>query len=102
MSRQWIWIAPELGSCNRTMQRATVDLPQPDSPTMPKISPPPPPQKIYLPPPTPPPLAVGLAQARGLQDDRALTRRPRFGHEAGHRRHQRSRVGRRGAHQDVV
>ena len=30
---------PAVGSIRRTMQRATVDLPEPDSPTMPRISP---------------------------------------------------------------
>ncbi|MNL45671.1 hypothetical protein D3C87_1683330 [compost metagenome] len=29
---------PELGSIKRAMQRARVDLPEPDSPTMPTIS----------------------------------------------------------------
>ncbi len=30
---------PSLGSISRAMQRATVDLPEPDSPTMPSVSP---------------------------------------------------------------
>ncbi len=30
---------PAVGSIRRTMQRATVDFPEPDSPTMPRISP---------------------------------------------------------------
>ena len=34
-----IRIAPPLGSISRAMQRATVDLPEPDSPTMPSVSP---------------------------------------------------------------
>ncbi|MNV78599.1 hypothetical protein D3C71_1720960 [compost metagenome] len=32
-------MAPALGSINLTTQRATVDLPDPDSPTTPAISP---------------------------------------------------------------
>jgi hypothetical protein len=32
-------ISPPLGSIRRTMQRATVDLPEPDSPTMPSVWP---------------------------------------------------------------
>ncbi len=32
-------ISPLLGSIRRTMQRATVDLPEPDSPTMPSVWP---------------------------------------------------------------
>src|SRR5258705_152184 len=32
-------ISPALGSTSRTMQRATVDLPEPDSPTMPSVWP---------------------------------------------------------------
>ncbi len=34
-------MAPEDGSTSRSTVRATVDLPQPDSPTMPSVSPPP-------------------------------------------------------------
>ena len=34
-----IWIAPAVGSTSRATQRATVDLPEPDSPTMPSVSP---------------------------------------------------------------
>ena len=30
---------PSVGSIRRAMQRATVDLPEPDSPTMPSVSP---------------------------------------------------------------
>ena len=32
-------ISPEVGSISRTMQRATVDFPEPDSPTMPSVCP---------------------------------------------------------------
>ena len=32
-------ILPAVGSSSRTMQRASVDLPQPDSPTIPRVSP---------------------------------------------------------------
>ena len=32
-------IAPESGSISRTMQRASVDLPEPHSPTMPSVAP---------------------------------------------------------------
>ncbi|MCY1232033.1 hypothetical protein D9M72_445020 [compost metagenome] len=32
-------MSPEVGSISRAMQRATVDLPEPDSPTMPTVSP---------------------------------------------------------------
>ena len=32
-------ISPELGSISRRMQRPVVDLPQPDSPTRPRVSP---------------------------------------------------------------
>ena len=32
-------ITPLLGSISRTIIRASVDLPQPDSPTMPSVSP---------------------------------------------------------------
>jgi len=32
-------ISPPLGSIRRTMQRATVDFPEPDSPTMPSVWP---------------------------------------------------------------
>ena len=33
-------IRPPVGSSSRMMQRAIVDLPQPDSPTTPKVNPP--------------------------------------------------------------
>ncbi len=32
-------ICPAVGAISRTMQRATVDLPEPDSPTIPSVSP---------------------------------------------------------------
>ena len=39
MSCPSIRIAPEVGSTSRSTLRATVDLPQPDSPTSPSVSP---------------------------------------------------------------
>src|SRR5258708_27814588 len=33
------WISPEVGSIRRSTQRPVVDLPQPDSPTSPRVSP---------------------------------------------------------------
>src|SRR5262245_8610889 len=39
MSRSSKTIFPPVGSSSRMMQRASVDLPQPDSPTMPSVSP---------------------------------------------------------------
>ena len=39
MSRPRNVIVPEVGSSRRMMQRAIVDLPQPDSPTTPSVSP---------------------------------------------------------------
>ena len=39
MSWPWNLISPEVGSSSRTMQRPRVDLPQPDSPTRPRVSP---------------------------------------------------------------
>ena len=43
VSREMSWpmnsTDPSVGSSSRTMQRASVDLPQPDSPTMPSVSP---------------------------------------------------------------
>ena len=39
MSTLSIRIAPLVGSTSRATQRATVDLPEPDSPTMPSVSP---------------------------------------------------------------
>src|SRR3712207_961665 len=39
MSRPWKTIRPSVGSRRRITQRAIVDLPQPDSPTTPSVSP---------------------------------------------------------------
>jgi hypothetical protein len=39
MSRPSNMIRPAVVSSRRTMQRASVDFPQPDSPTMPSVSP---------------------------------------------------------------
>ena len=39
MSTLSIRTAPLVGSTSRATQRATVDLPEPDSPTMPSVSP---------------------------------------------------------------
>src|SRR6185436_17562843 len=39
MSTPWYLIAPAVGSSNRVISRAVVDLPQPDSPTRPSVSP---------------------------------------------------------------
>ena len=39
MSTLSIRIAPLVGSTSRATQRATVDLPEPDLPTMPSVSP---------------------------------------------------------------
>jgi len=39
MSRPSNSIFPSVSSCRRTMQRPSVDLPQPDSPTRPSVSP---------------------------------------------------------------
>jgi hypothetical protein len=33
------WTLPEVGSIRRRSMRATVDLPEPDSPTRPRVSP---------------------------------------------------------------
>src|SRR5687768_1881624 len=39
MRRPWNSTRPSLGACSPTIRRATVDLPQPDSPTKPSVSP---------------------------------------------------------------